>query len=48
MSDEETDRFEKELSLLTENFETIPHTPSTWEGDIYDIDEDPNPHGIKY
>lgn len=48
MSDEENDRFEKELSLLTENFETIPHTPSAWDQDIYDIDEDPNPHGIKY
>jgi len=45
MSDEENDRFEEEQSLLTDNFETIPHTPSAWEQDIYDIDEDPDPHG---
>jgi len=44
MSDEENDQFE-ELCLLTENFKTIPHTPSTWEEDIYDIDEDSSPHG---
>lgn len=45
MSDEENDRFEEERRLFTENFKTIPHTPSAWEEDIYDIDEDPNPHG---
>lgn len=45
MSDEEEDRFEKEQQLLNQNFNKIPHTPSAWEADIYDIDEDPNPHG---
>lgn len=45
MSDEENDRFEEERRLLNENFKRIPHTPSTWEEDIYNIDEDPNPHG---
>lgn len=45
MSDEEDDRFEKEQQLLKQNFNKIPHTPSAWEDDIYDIDEDPNPHG---
>jgi len=44
MSDEENDRFEEERRLFTENFKPIPHTPSAWEEDIYDIDEDPNPH----
>jgi len=47
MSDEENDRFEEEQSLLTDNIETIPHTPSAWEQDIYDVDEDPDPHGKK-
>lgn len=46
MSDEENDRFEKEQRLLTENFDNIPHTPSAWEQDNYDVDEDPDPHGI--
>lgn len=46
MSDEEDDRFEKEQHILNANSELIPHTPSAWEDDIYDIDEDPNPHGI--
>jgi len=45
MSDEENDRFEEEQNLLANNFETIPHTPSAWEQDIYDVDEDPDPHG---
>lgn len=45
MSDEENDRFENEQQLLTEKLHTIPHTPSAWEEDIYDVDEDPNPHG---
>lgn len=44
-SDEEHDRFEKEQRLLTENVKTIPHTPSAWDQDVYDVDEDPNPHG---
>ncbi|CAH1736226.1 ankyrin repeat domain-containing protein 49-like [Aphis gossypii] len=44
MSDEENDRFEEEQNLLANNFETIPHTPSAWEQDIYDVDEDPDPH----
>lgn len=43
-SDEENDRFEKEQRLLTENVKTIPHTPSAWDQDVYDVDEDPNPH----
>jgi len=46
MSDEENHQFEE--LCLTENFKTMPHTPSTWEEDIYDIDEDPNPHGKNY
>lgn len=45
MSDEENDRFEHELRLLTGNTKTIPHTPSAWEDDSNDVDEDPNPHG---
>lgn len=45
MSEEEDDRFEKEQQLLNQNFSKIPHTPSAWESDICDIDEDPNPHG---
>lgn len=45
MSDEENDRFEKEQRLLTKDFDNIPHTPSAWEQDIYDVDEDPDPHG---
>lgn len=45
MSDEEDDRFEIEQHLLTNNINKIPHTPSAWEQDIHDIDEDPNPHG---
>ncbi|VVC37783.1 Ankyrin repeat-containing domain,Ankyrin repeat [Cinara cedri] len=44
MSDEENDRFENELRLLTKDFKNIPRTPSAWEQDIHDIDEDPNPH----
>lgn len=44
-SDEEYDRFEKEQRLLTENVKTIPHTPSAWDQDVCDVDEDPNPHG---
>lgn len=44
-SDEEHDRFEKEQRLLTENVKTIPHTPSAWDQDVCDVDEDPNPHG---
>lgn len=45
MSDEESDRFEVEQHLLTRDLNKIPHTPSAWEQDIHDIDEDPNPHG---
>lgn len=45
MSDEENDRFEEEQSLLTDNIGSIPHTPSAWEQDMYDVDEDPDPHG---
>lgn len=45
MSDEENDRFENEQRLLTGNFQSIPHTPSAWDQDIYDIDVDPDPHG---
>lgn len=47
MSDEENDRFEEEQRLLTEDYKTIPITSSTWQDDIYNIDEDPNPHGKK-
>lgn len=45
MSDEENERFEIEQRLLNQDFNKVPHTPSAWEADIYDIDEDPNPHG---
>lgn len=45
MSDEENDRFENEQRLINSDFKKIPHTPSAWEQDIYDIDEDPDPHG---
>lgn len=45
MSDEENDRFEIEQRLLSRDLHKIPHTPSAWEQDIDDIDEDPNPHG---
>lgn len=45
MSDDENDRFEKEQCLLTSGFKTIPKTPSSWEEDNYDIDEDLDPHG---
>lgn len=45
MSDEENDRFEEEQRLLTTDFKKIPQTPSAWEEDNYDIDEDPDPHG---
>lgn len=45
MSDEEEERFELEQRLLNSDFNQIPHTPSAWEQDIYDVDEDPDPRG---
>lgn len=45
MSDEENDRFKMEQRLLVENLNHIPHTPSAWDQDMCDIDEDPDPHG---
>ncbi|XP_050541966.1 ankyrin repeat domain-containing protein 49-like [Daktulosphaira vitifoliae] len=44
MSDEENDRFENEQCLINSDFKNIPHMPSAWEQDIYDVDEDPDPH----
>lgn len=43
--DEENDRFENEQRLLSQNFNKISCTPSAWEQDENDVDEDPNPHG---